>query len=55
MFYKSQTWNHVVIEKMYVMYFVYNDFIQSISSNYWIKIDLDSKWTIKIQNVLSIF
>ncbi len=31
------------LKKLYVMYFVYNDFIQSNSSNYWIKIDLDSK------------
>jgi hypothetical protein len=46
MFYKPQTWCLMAIEKMYVIYFMYIDFIQLSSSNHWIKLNFDSKWTL---------
>ncbi len=32
----------MVVEKLYIIYFVYIDFIQSSLSNHWIKINFDS-------------
>ncbi len=46
MFHEPQTWDPMTVLKMKVVYYVYIDFIQSSSSNYWIKIDFDSKWTL---------
>jgi len=45
MCYELQTWSPMAIEKMYVIYFMHIDFIQSSSSNHWIKLNFDSKWT----------
>jgi hypothetical protein len=33
----------MVIEKMYVIYFMHIDFIQSFSSNHWIKLNFESQ------------
>jgi hypothetical protein len=46
MFHEPQTWGHMVVEKLYVIYCMYIDFFQSSSSNCWIKINFDSKWTL---------
>jgi hypothetical protein len=37
MFHESQTWNPMTIKKKGVIYSIYIDFIQSFSSNCWIK------------------
>jgi hypothetical protein len=46
MCHKPQTWGPMAIEKMYIIYFMHNDFIQLFSSNHWIKLNFDSKWTL---------
>jgi hypothetical protein len=42
--YEPQTWG--LVEKMYIIYFMHIDFIQSSSFNHWIKLNFDSKWTL---------
>ncbi len=42
--YESQTGGPMAIEKMYIIYIMHIDFIQSSSSNHWIKLNFDSKW-----------
>jgi hypothetical protein len=49
MFHESQTWDPMTIYKTKVIYYVYIDLIQSSSSNHWIKIDFDSKWTLNLK------
>jgi hypothetical protein len=38
MCHESQTWSLMAIEKMYVIYFMHIEFIQSSSYNHWIKL-----------------
>jgi hypothetical protein len=37
------------------LYYVYIDFIQSSSSNHWIKINFDSKWILSSKMLLCKF
>jgi hypothetical protein len=53
MFHESQTWGLMAIE--YIIYSMYIDFIQSFLSNYWIKINFDSKWTLSSKMLLCKF
>ncbi len=46
MCHESQTWGLVAIEKMYIIYFMHIDLIQSSSSNHWTKFNFDSKWAL---------
>jgi hypothetical protein len=46
MCHEPQTWSPMVIEKMYFVYFMHIDLIQISSSNHWIKLNYDSKWTL---------
>jgi len=46
MFHESQTWGLMAIENLKIIYYMYINFIQSFSSNYWIKINFDLKWTL---------
>jgi len=43
MSYEPQTWSPMADKKLHIIYVVYIDFIQSSSSNRWIKINLDLK------------
>ncbi len=55
MFYESQTLSHgwqKITHNIYVLYF---DFIQSSSSNHWIKINLDLKWNLSSKMLLCTF
>jgi phosphatidylserine synthase len=49
MCHEPQTWGHVVVEKMYITYFMHIDFIQSFSYNHWIKLNFDSKWALSFK------
>jgi len=44
--YESQTWGSMAVEKMYIIYIMHIDFIQSSSSNHWIKFNFDFKWAL---------
>jgi hypothetical protein len=46
MSYEPQTWSPMADKKLHIIYVVYIDFIQSFSSNRWIKINLDLKWNL---------
>jgi hypothetical protein len=46
MCHESQTWGLMVVENMYVIYFMHIDFIQIFSFNHWIKFNFDSKWNL---------
>jgi hypothetical protein len=46
MFHEPQTWGPMAIEKLEVIYYMYINFIQFSSTNRWIKINFDSKWTL---------
>jgi len=52
-FNRSQTWSLMVIINIYIIYSIYTDFIQSSSSNGWIKINFDSNWTLSSTKMLS--
>ncbi len=49
MCYESQTWSLMIVEKSYIIYFVYNDFIQSFLSTHWIKLNFNSKWILNFE------
>jgi hypothetical protein len=53
MCHESQTWSLMVIEKMYIIYFMHIDFIQSSSSNHWIKFNFESQNV--VMHILSFF
>jgi hypothetical protein len=55
MSYEPQTWNLMTNKKLHIIYVVYIDFIQSFSSNYWIKINLDLKWKLSSKMMSSKF
>jgi hypothetical protein len=46
MIYEPQTWRLMADKKLHIIYVVYIEFIQSFSSNHWIKINLDLKWNL---------
>ncbi len=47
MFHEPQTWGPMAVEWLQFIHCMYINFIQSFSSNCWIKINFDSKWTLK--------
>jgi hypothetical protein len=55
MSYEPQTWAFMVDKKLHIIYVVYIDFIQSSSSNHWIKINLDLKWNLNSKILLCTF
>jgi hypothetical protein len=55
MFYEPQTWGLMVDKKLQIIYVVYIDFIQSSSSNHWIKIKFDLKWNLNPKMLLCTF
>jgi hypothetical protein len=55
MSYEPQTWGPMVDEKLHIIYVAYIYFIQSSSSNRWIKIDLHLKWNFNSKMLLCTF
>jgi hypothetical protein len=45
----------MAIENMYIIYFMHIDFIQLSSSNHWIKLNFDSKWTLSFKMLSYMF
>jgi hypothetical protein len=55
MSYEPQTWGLMADEKLHIIYVLYIAFIQSFSSNHWIKINLDLKWNLSSKMLLCTF
>jgi hypothetical protein len=55
MSYESQTWGPMANKKLYIIYVVYIDFIQSSSSNRWMEINFDLKWNLNSKMLLCTF
>jgi hypothetical protein len=53
--YEPQTWGPMADKKLHIIYLVHVDFIQSFSSNHWIKINLDLKWNLSSKMLLCTF
>ncbi len=53
--YEPQTWGPMVNKKLHIIYVVYICFIQSFSSNHWIKINLYLKWNLSSKMLLYTF
>jgi hypothetical protein len=46
MFCEPQIWSPMDVEKLWIINCMYINFIQFSSSNRWVKINFDSKWTL---------